>query len=90
MVDVKAIARTLALAHAGECSVERVAQPIESEADDCAEEREAIAGRESVTGSCGNLRNKAKYREMVRTDTMRDACGQPQERAFFSPASQLS
>src|SRR5579864_5116355 len=48
VVNVEPVARTLALADAGECAVERIAQPVESEAYDRAKESVGIARGQRV------------------------------------------
>ena len=45
VVDIEPVARSQTLAGAGESAIERVAQPVESKADDHAEERPAIVSR---------------------------------------------
>src|SRR5579872_952245 len=57
VVDIESVARAQSLADAGECAVERVAEPVEGEASDHAEKRIAIPGSERVAGSGADLRD---------------------------------
>ena len=55
VVDVEAEARALLVADAGECAVERVAEPVEDDADVDGEECERVCARECVEDAGGDL-----------------------------------
>ena len=83
VVDIEAIARALLVADASECTVERVAEPVEGETSDGREEPAAVAGGERVTRAGGELGGEAEGGEMVGVDGAGHALGQPYEGALF-------
>ena len=68
VVDVESVARSLAVTDSRECTVERVAQPVQRKAGNDAQQRIAIAGSQGIADSGANLRRQAENGEMVGAD----------------------
>ena len=83
VVHVETVARTQALADPCQGTVERVAQPVEREAGDHGEKRVAIACGEGVKQSRANLRGEAEDGQVVWTDAVWSARGQPEQGMLF-------
>ena len=62
VVDVEAVARALALAHAGKRAVEGVAQPVQRQTNNHAEECEAVVASQGIADSGANLRRETNAR----------------------------
>jgi hypothetical protein len=88
VVDVEAEARALLVADAGECAVERVAEPIEEDAEVDGEEQERVLARECVEEAGGDLCGEAEEREVVGGDCARCAAGEEFEKAPFCGRSE--
>ena len=83
VVDVEAEARALLMADAGECAVERVAEPVEDDAGVDGEEYERVGARECVEEAGGDLCGEAEEGEVVGGDGARCVAGEEFEEALF-------
>src|SRR5215469_6398086 len=81
VVNVEAIAWALLMTDAGECAVERVAEPVEEDAEVNGEECEGMRARENVEEAGRDLCGQAEEGEVVGGDGARCATGEVFEEA---------
>src|SRR5262249_961441 len=84
-IDVKAVTRTLPLAHAGQGAIETVAEPVQCQAPDGSDQPQLVEARKRVTDPGCHLGGKAEDGEVVGVDVVGGPLGQPDENAFFMP-----
>src|SRR5258708_37023230 len=84
MVDVKTVARPQLPSYTRQSTVKRIAQPVQPQENDHADQCIFVARRQRVAGPCTDLCRQPQPGKMVRVDASWCPRGQSQENAFFS------
>src|SRR5712671_3551191 len=79
VVHIKPVARAQSLPYSSQRAVERVPQPVQSQAANCSEKVVAVPDCKGITCAGSELRRQAQQREMVRADAVRRALCQPEQ-----------
>ena len=83
VIDVKAVTRAQAVADAGQGAIQAVAEPVDGQGGDDAEEGAAIPTRRPVEQARGEHRHETEQRQVVGIDPGRHAVGQPDQRLLL-------